>query len=74
MSIASALNWRRSVLGNTSAPAYARTPALGEHCSSVVAKAVQPVWRADAPRPMGYSQPAQPDATMLAVLWGRQAN
>ena len=73
MSVATALNWRRSVLGDTSATAHTRTPALGEHRSPAVTVSVQPLWPADAPSPLGRSQPAPPDVTTLAVLWGRQA-
>ncbi len=71
MSIATALNWRRSVIGDASATAYTRFPPLGEHVSTVFALPVQPIWPADASSPLGSSQPAQPDVATLAVLWGR---
>jgi hypothetical protein len=68
MSIATTLNWRRSILGNASA--CTPSAALGQPISTVI----EPIWPVDASSPMASSQPAPPDVTTLAVLWGRQAS
>ncbi len=68
MAIATTLDWRRSALGNLSADT--RFPSLEQRAAT----RVDPIWPVDAPSPLRRTQPARPDVTMLAVLWGRHVS
>jgi hypothetical protein len=71
MSIAIAVNWRRSGLASASATAYTRVPPLVEYSSAAVQASARPIWPADVPAPFGPSLTARPDVK-LAVVWSQR--